>query len=144
MIVLAKPRTDLCAECEIGRSASRLKSISHLLRKLASLSFKEIIIGQISILWHRPSGYSGLAVSLQFKASKQFKEVYIAFKDTFPSQKIGLSKFAELRPPHYAGASGSHSVCVCVCVCTIHRNVKLMFLGAKLYFVILGAISLPT
>ena len=80
----------------------------------AGKSFFQGDIGQISILWHRPSGYSGLAVSLQFKASKKLKEVYIAFKDTFPSQKIGLSKFAELRPPHYAGASGSHSVCVCV------------------------------
>ena len=58
------------------------------------------------------------------------KEVYQMFKDAFPGQKIGFSKFAELRPPHcvLAGASGTHTVCVC----TIHQNVKLMFLGAKL------------
>ena len=44
--------------------------------------------------------------------------------------KIGFSKFAELRPRYcvLAGASGTHSVCVC----TIHQNVKLMILGAKL------------
>ena len=38
--------------------------------------------------------------------------------------KIGLSKFAELRPKEcvLAGASGTHNVCVC----TIHQNVKLM------------------
>ena len=36
----------------------------------------------------------------------------------------------ELRPKHciLAGASGTHSVCVC----TIHQNVKLMVLGARL------------
>ena len=57
-------------------------------------------------------------------------EVYRMFKDAFPGQKNWLSKFTELRPPHcaLAGASGTHSVCVC----TIHKNVKLMFLGAKL------------
>ena len=71
------------------------------------------------------------------------KEVYHAFKDTFPSFKIGFSKFAELRPPHcvLAGASGTPSVCVC----TIHQNVKLMFLGARLSEVIAPeSISLPT
>lgn len=52
------------------------------------------------------------------------KEVYC------PNKKIGFSKFAELRPKCciLAGASGTHSVCVC----TIHQNVKLMFVGAKL------------
>ena len=58
------------------------------------------------------------------------KEVYHAFKDAYPDLKIGFSKFAELRPPQcvLAMASGTHSVCVC----TIHQNVKLMFLGARL------------
>ena len=57
-------------------------------------------------------------------------EVYQNFKDTFPTEKVGFSKFAELRPKHcvLAGASGTHSVCVC----TIHQNVKLMMVGAKL------------
>ena len=52
------------------------------------------------------------------------------FKDKHLSVKIGFSKFAELRPRYcvLAGASGTHSVCVC----TIHQNVKLMILGAKL------------
>ena len=71
------------------------------------------------------------------------KEVYRSFKDAFPSKKIGFSKFAELRPPHcvLAGASGTHSVCVC----TIHQNVKLMFLGARLSDIVAPeSISLPT
>jgi hypothetical protein len=58
------------------------------------------------------------------------KEAYQLFKEKFPDEKIGFSKFAELRPKQcvLAGASGTHSVCVC----TIHQNVKLMMLGAKL------------
>ena len=60
----------------------------------------------------------------------KLKEAYRLFKDTFPTEKVGFSKFAELRPKHcvLAGASGTHAVCVC----TIHQNVKLMMLGAKL------------
>ena len=71
------------------------------------------------------------------------KEVYRMFKDAFPGQTIGFSKFAELRPPHciLAGASGTHAVCVC----TIHQNVKLMFLGARLSDITAPeSISLPT
>ena len=58
------------------------------------------------------------------------KELYHRFKSTNPTEQIGFSKFAELRPKHcvLAGASGTHSVCVC----TIHQNVKLMIIGAKL------------
>ena len=58
------------------------------------------------------------------------KEVYQLFKDRFPNETVGFSKFAELRPKHciLAGASGTHLVCVC----TIHQNVKLMMLGVKL------------
>ena len=43
------------------------------------------------------------------------REVYREFKKRFPDQKIGFSKFAELRPKHciLAGASGTHAVCVC-------------------------------
>ena len=54
------------------------------------------------------------------------REVYHEFKEKLPDQKIGFSKFAELRPKHciLAGASGTHAVCVC----TIHQNVKLMML----------------
>ena len=71
------------------------------------------------------------------------KEVFCAFKDAFPNQKIGFSKFTELRPPHFvlAGASGTHSVCVC----TMHQNIKLMFLRARLLEIIAhDCISLPT
>ena len=58
------------------------------------------------------------------------REVYREFKDQYPAQKVGFSKFADLRPKHcvLAGGSGTH----CVCVCMIHQNVKLMMLGLKL------------
>ena len=58
------------------------------------------------------------------------KEVYQQFKDQFPAEKIGFSRFAELRPKHcvLAGASGTHAVCVC----TIHQNTKLMMVAGKL------------
>ena len=59
------------------------------------------------------------------------KELYRQFKEEYPNERIGLSRFAELCLNHYvlAGASATHSVCVC----TIHQNVKLMLLGAKLH-----------
>ena len=52
------------------------------------------------------------------------------FKHQFPAQKVGFSKFADLRPKHcvLAEASGTHSVGVCM----NHQNVKLMMLGLKL------------
>ena len=58
------------------------------------------------------------------------KETYQLFKEKYPDQKIGFSKFADVRPKHcvLAGASGTHSVCVC----TIHQNVKLMMVGGKI------------
>ena len=57
------------------------------------------------------------------------REIYQLFKK-FPSQSVGFSKFAELRPKHcvLAGASGIHAVCVC----TIHQNLKLMMVGGKI------------
>ena len=59
------------------------------------------------------------------------KECYILFKERYPVEKIGFSKFAELRPKQCVlpGASGTHTVCVC----TIHQNVKLMFIAAKIH-----------
>ncbi|XP_044594836.1 uncharacterized protein LOC123272201 [Cotesia glomerata] len=59
------------------------------------------------------------------------KELYQCFHETNPTEKIGFSKFASLRPKHciLAGASGTHTICVC----TIHQNVKLMMLGANVY-----------
>ena len=59
------------------------------------------------------------------------KELYQDFKQKHPTERIGFSKFAELRPKHcvLAGASGTHSVCVC----TIHQNVKLMLKGIKIH-----------
>ena len=58
------------------------------------------------------------------------KELYAIFKDQHPSDHIGFSKFASLRPKHcvLAGASGTHTVCVC----TYHQNVKLMIHAAEL------------
>ena len=59
------------------------------------------------------------------------KELYQLFKEKYPHEQVGFSKFAELRPRQcvLAGASGTHSVCVC----TIHQNVKLMLRGARLH-----------
>ena len=58
------------------------------------------------------------------------REVYGEFKERFPDQKIGFSKFANLRPRHciLAGAGGTHSVCVCA----IHQNVKLTMMEMQL------------
>ena len=58
------------------------------------------------------------------------RELYAIFKDQHPSDHIGFSKFASLRPKHcvLAGASGTHTVCVC----TYHQNVKLMIHAAEL------------
>lgn len=58
------------------------------------------------------------------------KEVYAQFKQKYPDKKIGFSKFAMLRPKEcvLAGASGTHQVCVC----TIHNNVKLMMMNARM------------
>lgn len=52
------------------------------------------------------------------------RELYELFKKCYPNQKIGISKFCELRPKHCVlpGSSGTHSVCVC----TVHQNAKLM------------------
>ena len=58
------------------------------------------------------------------------KEAYEHLKSLHPSDKVGFSTFASLRPKEcvLAGSSGTHSVCVC----TLHQNTKLMFLGSKL------------
>ena len=55
------------------------------------------------------------------------RELYNLFKDKHPEQKIGFSKFAELRCV-LAGASGTHAICVC----TIHQNMNLMMQSIKL------------
>ena len=70
------------------------------------------------------------------------KESYQLFKDKFPTKSIGFSKFAELRPKHciLAGTSGTHAVCVC----TIHQNVKLMMVGAKIPDIVLDSVALKT
>ena len=58
------------------------------------------------------------------------KEAYHLFREKYPNDDIGFSKFAELRPKEcvLVGGSGTHSVCVC----TTHENIKQMFLGANL------------
>lgn len=58
------------------------------------------------------------------------KEAYQLFRDKYPNDDIGFSKFADLRPNEcvLVGGSGTHSVCVC----TTHENIKQIFLGAKL------------
>ncbi len=62
------------------------------------------------------------------------KELYQLFKDEHPNERIGFSRFADLRPKKYCVLAGAHSLCVC----TIHQNVKLMHLGAKLHDITSG------
>lgn len=52
------------------------------------------------------------------------KDVYLSFKEKNPTEKIGFTKFCELRPQECVtvNSRGIHSVCVC----TYHQNVKLM------------------
>lgn len=51
-------------------------------------------------------------------------EIYILFKEKYPNEKIGFSKFCSLRPKWCisAGSSGTHAVCVC----THHQNTILL------------------
>uniref|UniRef100_A0A6P7GVN1 Uncharacterized protein LOC114343446 n=1 Tax=Diabrotica virgifera virgifera TaxID=50390 RepID=A0A6P7GVN1_DIAVI len=76
-------------------------------------------------------------VSLGHKVYKQkrlilytLNELFVAFKEKYPSHKIGRSAFCSLRPKWCVlpGSSGTHSVCVC----KYHQNVKLMIAGANL------------
>lgn len=62
-------------------------------------------------------------------ALSNLNEVYALFKEKY-CDKIGFSKFAELRPKQcvLAGSSGTHTVCVC----SIHQNFKLMMIGANI------------
>lgn len=55
------------------------------------------------------------------------KELYVEFQKAYPTVKIGISKFFQLRPKWCitVGTAGTHSVCVCM----IHQNVKLMLAG---------------
>lgn len=48
------------------------------------------------------------------------KELYSSYKEKFPNDKVGFSKFCELRPKWCVtvGQPGTHSVCVC----SIHQN----------------------
>lgn len=56
-------------------------------------------------------------------------DLYKKFKETYPDEKIGQTKFQTLRPRECisAGKSGTHNVCVC----KIHQNVKLQLHGLK-------------
>lgn len=58
------------------------------------------------------------------------KDVYLAFKEKHPSDKIGLTKFCELRPKECVTVNnrGMHNVCVCI----YHQNVKLMMHAVNL------------
>ena len=58
------------------------------------------------------------------------KEVYAQFKQKYPDKKNGFSKFAILHPKEcvLTGANGTNQVCVC----TVHNNVKLMMMNAKM------------
>ena len=57
------------------------------------------------------------------------KEIYQQFKDQFPAEKIGFSRFAELRPKHCVLVEHMPHA---VCVFTIHQNTKLIMIADKL------------
>lgn len=67
------------------------------------------------------------------------KESYEEFKKIYPNDKVGFSKFAQLRPKYCVqpGSNGTHTVCVC----TIHQNVKLMIHAIKLNIISSGQLS---
>lgn len=52
------------------------------------------------------------------------RELYAQFKTEYPEDKVGFSKFCEMRPKQciLPGASGTHTICVCL----IHQNFKLL------------------
>lgn len=53
-------------------------------------------------------------------------EAFALFKEQYPEEKIGFTKFAELRPKECVlglDKHGTHSVCVCV----YHQNIQLIF-----------------
>ena len=51
-------------------------------------------------------------------------EVYELYKEKYPDDNFGISKFYQLRPPWCitVGAAGMHNVCVCA----THQNIKLL------------------
>lgn len=70
------------------------------------------------------------------------REAYVLFKERYPDQKIGFTKFCELRPKHCVlpGSSGTHTVCVC----TIHQNAKLMMAQCKIPELTNGELPIKT
>lgn len=67
-------------------------------------------------------------------------EAYHQFKEKYPAEKVGFSKFAILRPKECVLAldrHGTHSVCVCM----FHQNIKLMFFPCKKLKVFHGEIE---
>lgn len=66
----------------------------------------------------------------KFLILNTLRECFSLFKERYPEQKIGFSKFCELRPKHCVlpGSAGTHAVCVC----TVHQNAKLMMAQCKL------------
>lgn len=52
------------------------------------------------------------------------KELFVSYKEKYPEDQIGFTKFCLLRPKQCVlpGASGTHSICVCV----EHQNFKLL------------------
>lgn len=62
-------------------------------------------------------------------------EAYAIFKERYPNIRIGISKFAEMRPKEctlISDKKGAHATCICI----YHQNVKLIFnaLKAKNFF----------
>lgn len=59
------------------------------------------------------------------------EEIYANFKEQYPNEKIGFTKFCSLRPENFVlidSKDGAHNVCVCV----YHQNLKLLLEAANL------------
>lgn len=57
-------------------------------------------------------------------------EAFELFKEEYPNDKIGFSKFAALRPIECVLAGSTHGIHT-TCVCVYHQNVKLIFDSLK-------------
>lgn len=67
------------------------------------------------------------------------KELYALYKEKYPNDKVGFTKFCELRPKHcvLAGSRGTYSVCVCA----LNQNFKLLISACNTKFTFKDVIS---
>lgn len=102
--------------------------VSHVVEFYCSDEISRIMPGQKDFVTLRDVDGSKHQVQKRLVLC-DLKEAYAAFKQQHPNDKIGFTKFAELRPKQciLAGPTGTHTVCVC----KIHQNVKLMLVAVS-------------